>query len=168
MRKKRKSSIRVTKKTFITDGASVKTVTPVSPRKKEQPLSSTTLAKNIANSKKPTKSFKPGEKLWKNVPSAIRYAKSRQDPRLEISDERVDLKLKEMCDKVFISKELPNRSYTLEEIGNYVGVSRERIRQIQESALNNLRAEIRDEFGWELDPEDILSFNEVYHEDSRC
>ena len=72
-----------------------------------------------------------------------------------------------MCHKVFVTGELPNKSYTLEEIGCYVGVSRERIRQIQESALNNMRAEMRERFGWEVSPEDLLAFNEVYHEDSR-
>lgn len=72
-----------------------------------------------------------------------------------------------MCEKVFVTGELPNRSYTLEEIGCYVGVSRERIRQIQESALNNMRAEMRERFGWEISAEDLLAFNEVYHKDSR-
>ena len=48
-----------------------------------------------------------------------------------------------------------------------MGVSRERIRQIQESALNNMRAEMRERFGWEISAEDLLAFNEIYHEDSR-
>lgn len=167
MRKKRKSSIRVKKKITITDGASVKIVTPVLPQKSDQPTNSTSLVKSIADSKKPTKSFKAGENLWKNVPSAIRYAKSRHDPNPDRLDQNTDERLVEMCEKVFVTGELPNRSYTLEEIGCYVGVSRERIRQIQESALNNMRAEMRERFGWEISAEDLLAFNEVYHKDSR-
>ncbi len=167
MKGKRKSSIRVKRKITFTDGENAPTGSPDSQPKKDPPTNSASLAKSIADSKKPTKSFKPGDELWKNVPSAIRYAKSRQDPNPERLDERTDARLKEMCHKVFVTGELPNKSYTLEEIGCYVGVSRERIRQIQESALNNMRAEMRERFGWEVSPEDLLAFNEVYHEDSR-
>jgi len=72
------------------------------------------------------------------------------------NDERVDEKLREMCDKAYITGELENKAYTLEEIGEYCGLTRERVRQIQEEALNHVRTEIKESFGWEIDLEDLL------------
>jgi DNA-directed RNA polymerase sigma subunit (sigma70/sigma32) len=51
---------------------------------------------------------------------------------------------------------MPNKEYTLEEIGNYCGISRERVRQIEAKALNNLRSQIKQQFGWEMDLKDLV------------
>lgn len=61
-----------------------------------------------------------------------------------------------MCKKAFVTGELDNRAYTLEEIGNYCGISRERVRQVQDEALNNMRALLKDHMGWELSLKDLL------------
>ena len=60
-----------------------------------------------------------------------------------------------MCYKAFVSGELENRAYTLEEIGNYCNISRERVRQIQEEALASMRAAMKKHYGWELSLEDL-------------
>lgn len=88
---------------------------------------------------------------------AIRYARSSIE-RLKTGqrDERVDERLREMCRRAFVTGEMDNRPYTLEEIGQFTGVSRERIRQIQEEALTNVRSIIHDKFGWEVSLEDML------------
>lgn len=41
--------------------------------------------------------------------------------------------------EVMVANATPGKRYTFEEIGQVIGVSRERIRQIQESALKKLR-----------------------------
>ena len=101
--------------------------------------------------------FKVGENLWKNVPLAIRCAKQGRDrsgggP----TDLRIDERLEEMCQKAFVTGEMACRPYTLEEIGSYIGVSRERVRQIQEQAIRSARTIIREQFGWELDLNDLM------------
>ena len=115
--------------------------------------------------------FVAGKELWSNVPLAIRFAKSKIEKRNGVyGDERVDDRLKEMCEKAFVTGELENRAYTLEEIGNYIGLTRERVRQVQEDALNNARSIIKSRFGWEVNLEDIFGpgskqgSEHVYHQ----
>jgi DNA-directed RNA polymerase sigma subunit (sigma70/sigma32) len=49
----------------------------------------------------------------------------------------VDFKLKEMAEA-----SVPGESHTLQEIADYVGISRERVRQIEEKALMRLRRKL--------------------------
>jgi DNA-directed RNA polymerase sigma subunit (sigma70/sigma32) len=48
-----------------------------------------------------------------------------------------DERLRQAC--CWVSKQCPGRSLTLEQIGNIMGVSRERVRQIEAQALRKLR-----------------------------
>ena len=48
-----------------------------------------------------------------------------------------DERLRQAC--CWVSKQCPGRSLTLEQIGNIMGVSRERVRQIEAQALSRLR-----------------------------
>jgi hypothetical protein len=50
-------------------------------------------------------------------------------PLAEVND-----KLRELCDNA-----VPGKCYTLEEIGDYAGVTKERVRQIEMQALKKLR-----------------------------
>ena len=153
---RRPSLIRVLRKTTYTDGENVRVVVQDS----HQPNIPTDLSRSskkiIESSKKITGNWKPGKELWKNVPTAIRYAPSLNVKSFTRSDPEVDLKLDEMCKKAFVTGELDNRAYTLEEIGNYCGISRERVRQVQDEALNNMRALLKDHMGWELSLKDLL------------
>jgi len=94
--------------------------------------------------------------MWKDVPLAIRFARSRTVEGRGAQDEKVDEKLRDMCEKAFVTGELECRAYTLEEIGSYVGISRERVRQIQEEALTNMRSIMHQRFGWEMSFRDLL------------
>ena len=47
------------------------------------------------------------------------------------------MKLRKAC--LWVSKNCPGRQLTLEEIGTVMGVTRERVRQIEASALRKLR-----------------------------
>lgn len=157
---KRKSLIRVRRKVTYTDGGNVKPAVPAFPQRKGTPKSSKISQKPIDVPCPTLTKFKPGKELWKNVPMAIRYAKSRTDrvdgPGLGRNSELVDEKLRDMCEKAFVTGEMECRAYTLEEIGSYVGISRERVRQIQEEALNNVRSIMRERFGWEMSFDDLL------------
>jgi hypothetical protein len=155
--------IHVRRKTTYTEGGSVHVVEQDSQHQSIQTSTSSSSKKIIDLSKKSLPSFKPGKNLWKNVPTAIRYAKSPTAHYTGLhkgkSDPEVDLRLAEMCEKAFVTGELECKAYTLEEIGNYVGISRERIRQIQDEALNNLRGHIKQSFGWEMDLRDLIKSN---------
>ena len=154
----RKSSIRVLRKTISTDDEPAKIVTPATAPKSDKSPSSTNSVRTTKGLERSLMSFVAGKDLWKNVPLAIRCAKSKIEKRNGIyGDERVDDKLREMCDKAFVTGELDNRAYTLEEIGSYIGLTRERVRQVQEDALNNARALIKSRFGWEVDMADIFA-----------
>jgi len=159
--------IHVRRKTTYTAGGNVHVVEQDS-LLPSTPTSTLSSSKSLIEiSKKNLKGFKPGKNLWKNVPTAIRYAKS---PTVHYKghhncDPEVDVRLAEMCEKAFVTGELECRGYTLEEIGNYVGISRERIRQIQDIALNNLRGYIKQAFGWELDLRDLLRNTETNYDD---
>lgn len=153
---KRTPLIRVRRKTTFTDGENVRVV-----EQDSQPPSTRT--KRSKNSKKPTpssklvsKSFRAGKNLWNNVPTAIRFAQFRNVGLKHRNDPDIDERLDEMCHKAFVSGELDERAYTLEEIGNYCNISRERVRQIQEEALTSMRALMKQHFGWELSLEDML------------
>ena len=144
---------------MYTDADLARVVTPVSQPKKEPSNSLTTSVKTSKTLKLKKSVFDTGSKLWKDAPSAIRFARSRSELMYRdanANDERVDEKLREMCDKAYITGELENKAYTLEEIGDYCGLTRERVRQIQEEALNHVRTEIKESFGWEIDLEDML------------
>lgn len=157
MTREPKSLIRVKRKVTYTEGDTAQIVTPVSPQKREQQKNSKNLQKAINASKQISKKPKVGEKMWRDVPSAIRFAKSTSAlPPPTEGTEKVDDKLREMCEKVFVTGEMASRPYTLEEIGSYVGISRERVRQIQESGLNNMRSIMKERFGWELSLDDIM------------
>jgi hypothetical protein len=152
-----KSSIVVKRKVIYTEEGNAKRVDQSSQLPSIPTEISKKCSKNLKSFTQTSKGFKPSKNLWKNVPSAIRYARCPS----EISgsgknDPEVDEKLDEMCHKAFVSGDLPDRSYTLEEIGNYCGISRERVRQIEAQALNNLRSYIKTKFGWEMDLKDLL------------
>lgn len=155
---KRSPLIRVKRKTTFTDGGNVHVVEQDSQHLNIPTNISKSSKKIIEDSKNLSKSFRPGKDLWKNVPTAIRFAKSPTvvSYHTKQNDPEVDVRLREMCHKAFVTGELENRAYTLEEIGNYVGISRERIRQIQDEALNNLRGHIKLAFGWEMDLKDLF------------
>ncbi len=153
---RRKPLILVRRKTTFTDGESVRVVEqdsqrPSTPTKKSESSKKSTLSWNPSS-----KNFKAGKNLWKGVPTAIRFARSRNVGYLARNDPDIDEKLDEMCYKAFVSGELENRAYTLEEIGNFCNISRERVRQIQEGALTNMRAALKMHFGWELSLDDLL------------
>jgi len=157
-----KSSIVVKRKVIFTDAESVRRVDQNSQLQSIPTKISKKCSKSLKSFTKSSTDFKPTENLWKNVPSAIRYARCPS----EISDSgkndpEVDEKLDEMCYKAFVSGELPNRAYTLEEIGNYCGISRERVRQVEARALNNLRSHIKSKFGWEMDLKDLLKDDNI-------
>ena len=124
---------------------------PSTPTKKSE------ISKKItATLKQGFPSLRAGGNLWRNVPTAIRFARSRSVGYQSRNDPDVDERLNEMCHKAFVTGELANRAYTLEEIGNFCNISRERVRQIQEDALNNMRAAMKQHYGWELSLEDLL------------
>ena len=115
----------------------------------------------MSASRKTCQSFKAGKNLWRNVPSAIRFADyPSADSVQSTNDTEVDEKLREMCEKAFVTGEMECKPYTLEEIGNYVGISRERVRQIEAQALNSARSQIKAKFGWEMDLRDIAGRNQ--------
>jgi DNA-directed RNA polymerase sigma subunit (sigma70/sigma32) len=152
-----KSSIVVKRRVIYTDGGNVKRVEKSSQLPSIPTKISKKCSENLKSFTQASTNFKPSKNLWKNVPSAIRYARCPS----EISDSgkqdlEVDEKLDEMCYKAFVSGELPNKAYTLEEIGSYCGISRERVRQIEVQALNNLRSHIKAQFGWEMDLKDLI------------
>ena len=152
-----KSSIVVKRKVIYTGEDNVRHVEESSQLPSIPTKISKTCSKNLKSFTQVSSSFKPTKNLWKNVPSAIRYARCPSEI-LDSgkNDPEVDEKLDEMCFKAFVSGELPNKSYTLEEIGSYCGISRERVRQIEARALNNLRSHIKAQFGWEMDLKDLV------------
>jgi len=151
-----KSSIVVKRRVIYTGEGNAKPVEKSSQLPSIPTKISKKCSKNLKSFTQASKDFKPSKNLWKNVPSAIRYAKCPSEI-LDSgkNDPEVDEKLDEMCYKAFVSGELPNKSYTLEEIGSYCGISRERVRQIEAQALNNLRSHIKAQFGWEVDLKDL-------------
>lgn len=154
--KLRKSSILVKRKTTFTVAGNVEIVAHDSRQANTLTENSTVSKKIIKDSKKTSGNFKAGKNLWKNVPTAIRFANYPSVASVQsASDTEVDEKLREMCEKAFVTGEMPCKSYTLEEIGNYVGISRERVRQIEVQALNSARSQIKAQFGWEMDMRDL-------------
>lgn len=153
--KKLKSSIVVKRKVISTEGVSAKSVETVTPRRNTPTKTSKKCSESIKNFSQTSASFKPGKGMWKNVPSAIRYATLPVEQSVSRNDPDVDEKLDEMCFKAFVSGELDNRAYTLEEIGQYCGISRERVRQIEAQAMRNLRNHIHAKFGWEMSYKDL-------------
>ena len=93
------------------------------PAKSTGSTSRTSSSKTERLEKRPKSSKKPSESI--NIHSAQKSAK-----KLTI----VDVKLAQM-----VAEAPPNTPYTLQEIAEYVGVSRERIRQIEDVALRKLR-----------------------------
>ena len=60
-----------------------------------------------------------------------------EELNLPIFTGSTDERLRQAC--CWVSKQCPGRSLTLEQIGNIMGVSRERVRQIEAQALRKLR-----------------------------
>lgn len=71
------------------------------------------------------------------VGTALNWVRGRNKPRTDhrkMRTEEVDRKLRQMLD------EAPDHhNYTLQEIGDYVGLTRERVRQIERDALKKIR-----------------------------
>lgn len=83
--------------------------------------------KSSSKTKPSGKKRKSTKKHWDSI--------SLQSPSLyKTKLTQVDFKLREM-----VATAEPGKSYTLQEIADYVGVSRERIRQIEEKGLMRLR-----------------------------
>ena len=152
-----KSSIVVKRRVIYTDVDNVERVEQSSQLPSIPTKTLKKCSENLKSFTQASNNFKPSKNLWKNVPSVIRYAKSPSEI-LDSgkNDPEVDEKLDEMCYKAFVTGEMPNKEYTLEEIGNYCGISRERVRQIEVKALNNLRSQIKQQFGWEMDLKDLV------------
>lgn len=60
-----------------------------------------------------------------------------EEPNIPIFTGSTDERLRQAC--CWVSTRCPGRSLTLEQIGNIMGVSRERVRQIEAQALRKLR-----------------------------
>ena len=67
---------------------------------------------------------------------AVTYSKI-EELNIPIFTGSTDERLRQAC--CWVSKQCPGRSLTLEQIGNIMGVSRERVRQIEAQALRKLR-----------------------------
>ena len=94
-------------------------------RQKKSPASSSTIScSKIKLSSKQTKSSK------KHSGSISLHSPSLLKTKLTL----VDFKLREMAET-----SVPGESHTLQQIADYVGISRERVRQIEEKALMRLR-----------------------------
>jgi len=97
------------------------------PKKLMENLSITSYSKIKASSKETKSSKRP----WDSI--------SLQSPgMLKTKLTMVDFKLREMCETA-----QPGKSHTLQEIADFVGVSRERIRQIEEKGLRRVRNTMR-------------------------
>ena len=66
-----------------------------------------------------------------------RGAVLRDQPAVVLALVAVDERLRQTC--CWVSQYCPGRSLTLEQIGSIMGVSRERVRQIEAHALRKLR-----------------------------
>ncbi len=89
------------------------------------------VAKSLGISLKKTKRSKSKKKSTKpHLDSISLQSPDRSNKKLTM----VDLKLRAM-----VEESEPGRSYTLQEIADVVGVSRERIRQIEDQGLRKLR-----------------------------
>ena len=93
------------------------------PEKSTESTSAISCSKTKRLEKRPKSSKKPSESI--NIHSAQKSAK-----KLTI----VDVKLAQM-----VAESPPNTPYTLQQIAEFVGVSRERIRQIEDVAIRKLR-----------------------------
>ena len=106
-------------------GAAAALLAALGSRPKKSPENSSTIScSKIEPSSKPIKSSK------KHSGSISLHSPSLLKTKLTL----VDFKLREMAET-----SAPGESHTLQQIADYVGISRERVRQIEEKALMRLR-----------------------------
>lgn len=96
------------------------------PAKSRETSSTTSSSKTKRLEKRPKSSKKPSESI--NI-----HSKQKSAKKLTL----VDIKLRQM-----VMEAKPGNPHTLQEIADFVGVSRERIRQIEEVAIRKLRCKM--------------------------
>lgn len=82
------------------------------------------------SSKKTKRSAKKRKSTKKRSPAAEKTVEIEKPVEFTETDIRL---------RMMVAESEPNREYTLQEIADYVGVSRERIRQLEFQALKSLR-----------------------------
>lgn len=112
------------------------------PAKSRATSSTTSSSKTERLEKRPKSSKKPSESI--NI-----HSKQKSAKKLTL----VDIKLRQM-----VMEAKPGTPHTLQEIADYVGVSRERIRQIEEVAIRKLRRKMH-----KIAKDDKIDLEEFQH-----